>query len=258
MGLFTDWLISRRKSSYNYRKLLLMKTIGMLGGMSWESTASYYRAINTGVKQRLGGLHSAKICLVSVDFEIIEKLQHQDDWEATATLLTDAALNVQRGGADFLMICTNTMHRVAPAIEAALDIPLLHIADATANTLRQQGVSRVGLLGTRFTMEQDFYKARLEERFNIDVLVPGADDRALVHRVIYEELCLGTLKADSRERYLAIIEELARSGAEAVILGCTEIALLVQQEMTGVPLYDTTALHCEAAVEMALNEAEGE
>ncbi len=229
-----------------------MKTIGMLGGMSWESTASYYRAINDGVKQALGGLHSARIVMYSVDFDEIEKLQHADDWDATAVILCDAARRIEVGGADFLVICTNTMHRVAPQIEAALHIPLLHIADATARKLREDGIERVGLLGTRFTMEQDFYKARLSDNFGIDVRIPEPAQRDLVHRVIYDELCLGHIDDRSRERYVEIIEQLGEQGAQAVILGCTEIALLVQQEHTAVPLYDTTAIHASQAVAMAV------
>ncbi|WP_335337251.1 aspartate/glutamate racemase family protein [Sedimenticola thiotaurini] len=226
--------------------------IGMLGGMSWESTVSYYRAVNEGVKARLGGLHSARILLYSVDFQQIERLQHQGDWAATATILEEAALAVQRGGADGLIICTNTMHRVAEQIEQALSIPLLHIADATGRRLAADGVRRVGLLGTRFTMEQPFYRQRLEQRFGIDVLVPGRDERERVHRIIYDELCLGRVRDASRQTYLEIIEALRQAGAEAVILGCTEIALLVQQAQTAVPLYDTTALHAAAAVDFIL------
>ena len=229
-----------------------MKTIGLLGGMSWESTASYYRALNEGVKAALGGLHSAKLCLYSVDFAEIERLQHAGDWEATAEILGQAARAVEAGGADFLLIATNTMHRVAPEIEASISIPLLHIADATAQRLAADGIRRVGLLGTRFTMEQDFYKGRLTEGFGIEVLVPDAQQRALVHEVIYTELCQGRVSEASRRRYLEIIAALHEQGAEAVILGCTEIALLVQQGHTPVRLYDTTAIHAEEAVKVAL------
>ena len=229
-----------------------MKTIGLIGGMSWESTQGYYRAINEGVKRRLGGLHSAQLALYSVDFEPIEKLQHADDWEGTADILADAGRRVQAAGADCLLICTNTMHKVAPQIEAVVDIPLIHIADATAERLVAMGARRVGLLGTAFTMEQDFYKGRLEANYGLEVLVPGAEDRALVHRVIYEELCLGEIKPGSRADYLRIIEDLASQGAEAVILGCTEIGLLVEQADTGVTLLDTTAIHAEKAVDFAL------
>ena len=231
----------------------MMKTIGMLGGMSWESTQSYYRSINEGIKARLGGLHSAKIALYSVDFAEIESLQHRGEWEQTAEILGDAALSVQHAGADFLLICTNTMHKVAPQIQRRIDIPVLHIADATARVLLADGVSRVGLLGTRFTMEQDFYRERLQAQ-GIDVLVPGDDDRNVVHDVIYTELCLGVIKDDSRARYLDIVARLADNGAQAIILGCTEIALLIRQSDTQVPLYDTTAIHANEAIAMALAE----
>ncbi|MCD9540398.1 amino acid racemase [Photobacterium carnosum] len=229
-----------------------MKTIGMLGGMSWESTASYYKAINEGVKAELGGLSSAKICLYSVNFEEIEKLQHQGRWNDTAVILTQAAKAVEAGGADFLIICTNTMHKVATEIEAEISIPILHIADATAKKLVSDGVKKVGLLGTRFTMEQDFYKSRLTNKFEIDVIVPSTESRAIVHNVIYDELCKGIISAESRVKYLNIINELYKSGAEAVILGCTEIALLIQQQHTDIPLYDTTEIHAFEAVQLAL------
>ncbi|EKO3491970.1 aspartate/glutamate racemase family protein [Vibrio fluvialis] len=228
-----------------------MKTIGMIGGMSWESTLSYYKAINEGVKAELGGLNSAQICLYSVNFEPIEKLQHEGKWDETAQLLAQAAKSVEAGGADFLLICTNTMHKVAPEIEAQISIPILHIADATAKQLQQDGIKRVGLLGTRFTMEQEFYKGRLQQQFGIDVLIPDAEQRQQVHRVIYEELCLGTIRPESRAQYVEIVEDLHRRGAQAVILGCTEIALLIQQHDTDVPLYDTTKIHAEQAVQLA-------
>ncbi|AVH30691.1 aspartate racemase [Vibrio fluvialis] len=229
-----------------------MKTIGMIGGMSWESTLSYYKAINEGIKAALGGLNSAQICLYSVNFEPIEKLQHEGKWDETAQLLVKAAKSVEAGGADFLLICTNTMHKVAPEIEAQISIPILHIADATAKQLQQDGIERVGLLGTRFTMEQEFYKGRLQQQFGIDVLIPDAEQRQQVHRVIYEELCLGTIRPESRAQYIEIVEDLHRRGAQAVILGCTEIALLIQQHDTDVPLYDTTKIHAEQAVQLAL------
>lgn len=228
-----------------------MKTIGMLGGMSWESTQSYYRALNLGVKSALGGLHSAKILLNSVDFAEIEALQHEGRWDETATILADAAVALETAGADFLMICTNTMHKVAPQIQARISIPLLHIADATATVLRKDGIKSVGLLGTRFTMEQDFYRERIEAQ-GIEVIVPGPSARDLVHGVIYEELCLGEINAESKAQFLDIVAALAGAGAEAVILGCTEIALLIQQEDTHIPLYDTTAIHAEQAVLYAL------
>ncbi|MCA0935993.1 aspartate/glutamate racemase family protein [Vibrio alginolyticus] len=231
-----------------------MKTIGMLGGMSWESTASYYKALNEGVKSQLGGLHSAKICLYSVDFDEIEKLQHQGNWSETALILAEAAKSVERGGADFLMICTNTMHKVVPEIESQISIPILHIADATAKILVRDGVTKVGLLGTRFTMEQDFYKGRITEKFGIEVIVPDTDEQTVVHDIIYKELCLGQINSDSRERYLEIIANLHAQGAQAVILGCTEIALLVKQSDTTVPLYDTTQIHAAHGVEWALGQ----
>lgn len=230
-----------------------MKTIGMLGGMSWESTQSYYRAINEGVKAKLGGLHSARIALYSVDFADIEALQHQGEWDKTADILADAALSVQKAGAEFLLICTNTMHKVAPQIQHKIDIPVLHIADATARVLLADDVKRVGLLGTRFTMEQDFYKARLQAQ-GIDVMVPDEGERALIHDVIYSELCLGVISDSSKIRYLDIVSRLADNGAQAIILGCTEIALLIQQQDTDVPLYDTTAIHAAQAIALALGE----
>ncbi|TNC89335.1 MAG: aspartate/glutamate racemase [Thalassolituus sp.] len=229
-----------------------MKTIGLLGGMSWESTQTYYRLLNEGVKTRLGGLHSAKIVLYSVDFAEIEALQHKGDWPATADILSGAALSVQNAGADFLVIGTNTMHKVATEIEQAIGIPLLHIADATAQALKADGISRVGLLGTRFTMEQAFYRDRLEAA-GIDVTTPDGSQRDEVHRVIYEELCRGKIKTDSRNAYLDIVSSLSSRGAQAVILGCTEIGLLIKQADTGVPLYDTTEIHAARAVAVALN-----
>ena len=232
-----------------------MKTIGLLGGMSWESTQTYYRLLNEGVKTRLGGLHSAKIVLYSVDFADIEALQHKGEWGATARILSDAALSLEKAGADFLVIGTNTMHKVAPEIEQVLRIPLLHIADATAKVLARDGISRVGLLGTRFTMEQAFYRESLENA-GIDVVIPDEPQRHLIHRVIYEELCLGQIVDDSRRAYLEVVDSLAERGAEAVILGCTEIGLLIRQADTPVPLYDTTGIHAAQAVELALAEAE--
>ncbi len=229
-----------------------MKTIGLLGGMSWESTVGYYRAINEGVKNKLGGLHSAKIAMYSVDFEPIEKLQHSGDWEGTAKILSEAAKNIESAGADCLLICTNTMHKVAPEIEKSINIPLLHIADATAEVLVKEGIKTVGLLGTAFTMEQDFYKGRLTENFGLNVLVPSKEDIQVVHKIIYQELCLGQIKNDSKSEYLRIIDKLANQGAEAVILGCTEIGMLVNQGDTKVKLLDTTAIHAKKAVEYAI------
>jgi aspartate racemase len=229
-----------------------MKTIGLLGGMSWESTVSYYQIVNRVVAQRLGELHSAKVTLHSVDFQEIETLQHAGDWERAGEVLADAARAVERGGADFLVLCTNTMHRVAPAIEAAISIPLLHIADATADAIVAAGIGRVGLLGTRFTMEQDFYRGRLERRHGLRVIVPGEPDRQLVHRVIYEELCLGRTLDASREEYRRIVAALAEQGAEGVILGCTEIGLLLSDTDCPVPTFDTARIHAERAAELAL------
>ncbi|NOI35956.1 aspartate/glutamate racemase family protein [Vibrio cyclitrophicus] len=229
-----------------------MKTIGLLGGMSWESTMSYYKSINEGVKANLGGLNSAKICMYSVNFDEIERLQHQGRWSETANILSDAALSVEKGGADFILICTNTMHKVVPEIEEKITIPILHIADTTAQILLEQGVKKVGLLGTAFTMEQDFYKARLVNKFGIGVVIPDESDREQVHNIIYKELCRGEVKEESRDVYRQIIEKLSQQGAEAVILGCTEIALLIQQQHTDVPLLDTTSVHAEAAVRLAL------
>jgi aspartate racemase len=228
-----------------------MKTIGLLGGMSWESTLKYYRAINTGVQKALGGFHSAKIILYSVDFEPIEQLQAKGDWPGMARELSDAAQRVQAAGADFLLICTNTMHKVAPEIEAAIQIPILHIADATAEVLVNEGIKTVGLLGTAFTMEQAFYKDRLANNFGLKVLVPGEDDRKIIHKIIFQELVLGKIEADSKAEYLRIIDSLAAQGAEGVILGCTEIGMLVNQSDTSVRLFDTTVIHANKAVEYA-------
>lgn len=229
-----------------------MKTIGLLGGMSWESTVSYYRAINEGVKNALGGLHSAKIVMYSVDFEPIEKLQHAGDWQGTASILVEAARKIESAGAEFLLICTNTMHKVAPEIEKSIQIPLLHIADATAEILSQNDVSTVGLLGTAFTMEQEFYKGRLNKRHGLNVITPNEEDRQIVHNIIYRELCMGKVLLDSKTEYLRIIDLLTDQGADAVILGCTEIGMLINQSDTKVMLYDTTAIHAEKAVKYAI------
>ena len=230
---------------------MYMKTIGLLGGMSWESTASYYKEINEGVKGILGGLHSAKICLYSVDFNEIEKLQRKGCWDQTAKILSQAAQSVEAGGADFLLICTNTMHKVADEVQSSISIPLVHIADATAEKLSADGIKRVGLLGTKFTMEQGFYKNRVTEKYGIEVIVPSEEEQNTIHDVIYNELCLGQINSESREKYLETIKNLHSQGAEAVILGCTEIALLVQQQHTQVPLYDTTKIHATQAVKLA-------
>ena len=231
-----------------------MKTIGLIGGMSWQSTSLYYSAINEGVKQSLGGLHSAKVCLYSVDFHEIEQLQHAGKWAQTAAILAQAAQAVEAGGADLFLICTNTMHKVATEVEAAVNIPLLHIADATAKQLLADRMTKVGLLGTAFTMQQDFYKGRLSQDFGIQVLVPSEAQQAMVHEVIYQELCLGIINPASKQKYLAVLQDLFNQGAQAVILGCTEITLLVQQTDTPIPLYDTTAIHAQSAVEAALDE----
>jgi aspartate racemase len=228
-----------------------VKTIGMLGGMSWESTELYYRKINEATKQALGGFHSAPIALVSVDFQEIERLQHGDDWATCAEILRNKSRQIESAGADFLLICTNTMHKVATEIESSISIPLLHIADATADRIRQAGMNKIGLLGTRFTMEQDFYRGRLEQH-GIEVLIPDEEDRVIVHRVIYDELCQGKIDNQSRNEFVRIIEELHARGAEGVIEGCTEITMLVSQDHVAVPLFDTTAIHAEAAVAEAL------
>jgi len=228
------------------------QVIGLIGGMSWESSAEYYRIINQAVRARLGGVHSARVLMWSFDFGEIEALQHAGCWDEAAALLADAARRLERGGADFALICTNTMHRMADQVQAAIGIPLLHIADPTAGRIKATGLSRVGLLGTAFTMEQAFYKGRLADRFGLDVLVPGDEDRAVVHRVIYDELVQGRVEPVSRDAYRGVIARLVERGAEAVILGCTEIMLLVRPEDSPVPLFDTTAIHAEAAVERAL------
>ena len=228
-----------------------MKTIGLLGGMSWESTEHYYRLINEATREALGGLHSAPIAMVSVDFQELEEMQHTGDWAAIGRILADRAAQVEAAGAELLLICTNTMHLVADEISAAISIPLLHIADATATVVKKAGVSSVGLLGTKFTMEKDFYRGRLADH-GLDVVVPSQPDRDIVHRVIYEELCLGRIEDESRAEYLRIIDDLRQRGAEAVIEGCTEIGLLVKQEHTDVPLFDTTTIHAHQAVAAAL------
>lgn len=229
-----------------------MKTIGLLGGMSWESTALYYQLINEGVKAKLGGLHSGQIALVSLDFQEIETMQHRADWDGAARRLAQGAQQLAAAGADFFLICTNTMHKVAPQVQAAVEIPLLHIADATARPIKAAGIKTVGLLGTNFTMEQDFYRGRLGTEHGLKVLIPSKEDRAIVHGVIYDELCLGQVSDTSRGEFLRIINDLRGQGAEAVIEGCTEIVMLVQQEHTDVPLFDTTAIHAAAAVSEAL------
>ncbi|NCB63066.1 MAG: aspartate/glutamate racemase family protein [Clostridia bacterium] len=228
-----------------------MKTIGLLGGMSWESTVTYYKMVNSGVKEVLGGLHSARCILYSVDFQEIETCQKNGEWERSGEILLDAAQRLQKAGADFIVICTNTMHKVVPQMNAGLNIPILHIAEVTADALLAQGVRQVALLGTRYTMEQDFYKSVLIRR-GIKVLIPSAPEREVIDDVIFHQLCLGEIRGESKAKFLAVIERLAAEGARGVILGCTEIGLLVNQEDTKVPLYDTTAIHAAAAVREAL------
>jgi aspartate racemase len=229
-----------------------MKTIGLIGGMSWESTALYYKQINEGVRKCLGGLHSARIAMVSIDFEPMERLQRENRWQEAGEELARAARQVEAAGADFIVLCTNTMHKVAKAIEAAVDIPLLHIADATADVIKAAGISTTGLLGTRFTMEEDFYRGRLEDKHGLKVLVPPDEEMTVVHEIIYGELVRGVVREESRRKYLEIIEGLRARGAQGVIEGCTEIVMLVQQEHTKVPLFDTTAIHAHKAVKFAL------
>ena len=229
-----------------------MKTIGMIGGMSWESSIEYYRIINETVRAELGGLHSAKSIMVSVEFAEIEALQHQNRWDEAAEILIAAARSLESGGADFAIICTNTMHKLYDIVQQNVQIPLLHIADATAETIKAEGIQKIALLGTRFTMEEDFYKGRLVNNYGLDVIIPGSEDREIVHRVIYDELCAGIIKTDSKQQYKGIIQHLVQEGAEGIILGCTEIGLLVKQEDSPVLLFDTTEIHAQAAVKYAL------
>lgn len=229
-----------------------MKTIGLIGGMSWQSTVTYYQLINEGIQKKLGGFHSAKLLLYSVDFEEIEKLQHQGKWDETGSILNKAAKNLEDGGADFLILCTNTMHKLSNQIMDGLNIPLLHIADATGDSIKEIKIQNIGLLGTRFTMEQDFYKKHLESKFSISTIIPELIDRKFIHRVIYEELCNGIIDTSSRNRFIEIISKLSKKGAEGVILGCTEIALLVDHSHTSLPLFNTTKIHARSAVNYAL------
>ena len=229
-----------------------MKTIGMIGGMSWESSIEYYRIINETVNARLGGFHSAKCLMYSVDFAEIEELQHLGKWDEATALMIDAAKRVQNGGAEFLIICTNTMHKMAEQVQQNISIPLLHIADATAEIIKIYDMKRIGLLGTRFTMEEDFYKGRLVDKYGLDVIVPNNDEKAIVHRVIYDELCNGEIKESSKLKLIKIMDHLVENKAEGIILGCTEIGLLIKQEDIRVPLFDTTKIHAEAAVDYAL------
>lgn len=229
-----------------------MKTIGMIGGMSWESTLDYYRYINQEVKDRLGGMHSARCLLYSVDFEEIERFQRAGQWELATAVMVDAAQRLERGGADFLMICTNTMHKMAPEVQNAIGIPILHIADATGMEIRAAGIQRVGLLGTRFTMEGEFYRVRLEKIHGLEVIIPEELERDLVHHVIYDELCLGKIDNGSRKGFQEIIANLAAQGAQGIILGCTEIGMLIKPEDSPIPLFDTTRIHSKFAVDVAL------
>lgn len=225
-----------------------MKTIGLLGGMSWESTELYYRLINEGIKAQLGGLHSARIAMVSVDFWEITEMQHDGDWTGAGQVLAEAAKQVEVAGADFLLICTNTMHKVVHQVQEAINIPILHLADATAKRIKIAGMNTIGLLGTKFTMEEDFYKGRLTEKYELNVLVPPKSDREIVHSIIFDELCMGKVQDESRDRFLRIIKDLGDRGAEGIIEGCTEIVMLVQQQHTNIPLFDTTSIHAEEAV----------
>jgi len=230
-----------------------MKTIGMIGGMSWESSIEYYRIINETVRAELGGLHSAKSIMVSVEFAEIEALQHQDRWDEAADILIDAARSLESGSADFAIICTNTMHKLYDIIQQNIRIPLLHIADATAETINARGIQKIALLGTRFTMEENFYKGRLADNYGLEVIIPGAEDMEIAHRIIYDELCAGIIHSDSKQKYADIIRRLVKEGAEGIILGCTEIGLLVKQEDSPVLLFDTTEIHAKAAVKYAMD-----
>jgi aspartate racemase len=230
-----------------------MKTIGLIGGMSWESSAEYYRMINLEMKRRLGGHNNARSLMLTVNFHEIEALQHQGEWDTLAALMQDAARQLEAGGADCIVLCTNTMHKVATEIEAAVSIPFLHIADPTAEAIKQQGFSKIGLVGTRFTMEHDFYRGRLESRHDLSVLTPNDTDRDIVHKVIYEELCHGKMQDASRRQYQRVIDDLRARGAQAVILGCTEITLLIKPEHSSLPVFDTTRIHADAAVSFAIS-----
>lgn len=229
-----------------------MKTIGLIGGMSWESTREYYRTLNEETRRTLGGFHSAKCILYSVDFAEIEKLQHDDRWEELTAIMIRAAHTLENAGADFILICTNTMHKMADDVQKSIGIPLLHLVDATAEQIRQDGLRKVGLLGTKFTMEQDFYKGRLSDRFGIEVIIPDNKEREYIHQAIYNELCLGVVNQTSKERFIEIISNLIDHGAEGIVLGCTEIPLLVKQADIPVRIYDTTEIHAKAAVGLAL------
>lgn len=230
-----------------------MKTIGLLGGMSWESTSHYYRLINQGINARMGGLHSAQIVMLSIDFQPLEKLMQAEDWRECGAFLADSAKKIERAGADFLLICTNTMHKVADEVANGISIPLLHICDAAAERIKTEKMGTVGLLGTSFTMEEDFYAGRLQQQHGLTVLTPEADDRKIVHDVIFDELCRGEINDNSRDTYLRVIHSMQKRGAEAVIAGCTEIGMLVEQRHTELPLFDTTEIHADQAVRFALS-----
>ena len=230
-----------------------MKTIGMIGGMSWESSIEYYRIVNQAVREKLGGLHSAKSIMYSVEFAEIEELQHQNQWDKLAEIMVEAGRSLEKGGADFVIICTNTMHKLYDEVQQSIKIPMLNIADATAEKIKSDGIDRIALLGTRFTMEEDFYKSRLVEKYGLEVMIPSPEQMETVHRVIYDELCAGIIKPDSKHRYAAIIQDMVAQGAGGVILGCTEIGLLVKPEDSPVPLFDTTEIHARAAVDYALS-----
>jgi len=238
---------------FNWSKT--MKMIGMIGGMSWESSIEYYRIVNQTVREKLGGLHSAKSIMVSVEFAEIEALQHQNRWDELASIMIEAARSLERGGADFVIICTNTMHKLYDAVQNKISIPMLNIADATAEKIKADGIDKIALLGTRFTMEEDFYKGRLVDKYGLNVIIPSSEQMEIVHRVIYDELCAGIIKPDSRQKYADIIGNLVAEGAGGVILGCTEIGLLVKPADSSVPLFDTTEIHARAAVDWALADA---
>ena len=231
-----------------------MKTMGMIGGMSWESTLEYYRIVNETTKNRLGGFHSAKCILYSVDFAEVEKLQHLGDWDELTRLMKDAARKLEGAGADFVIICTNTMHKMADEVQEVIRIPILHIVDVTAEAIRANREKRVGLLGTKFTMEQDFYKGRLRDKHGVEVVIPGEEERQVVHDILYSELCMGEIKELSKGKFKSVIQNLVDRGAQSVILGCTEIPLIVSQDDYDIPVYDTTTLHAQAAVDFALQK----
>jgi aspartate racemase len=232
-----------------------MKTIGLIGGMSWESTLEYYRILNETAKEKLGGFHSAKCILYSVDFAEVEKLQHEGKWDEATRAMIDAAQRVEKAGADFLLICTNTMHKMAEEVQESIRIPLLHIVDALAHEIKAKSLKKVGLLGTKFTMEEEFYKGRLSKKHEIEVIIPDEEERDAIHRILYSELCMGEIKKLSKDKFKEIISNLVAKGAEGIVLGCTEIPLIVKQEDYDIPLFDTTTIHANAAVEYSLAEA---